>query len=98
MTIILLLTRSSFDPPAGHWGALQLVARYAELNIDKGAFTALLPAAGASSGASSFTLAVNWYPTPYIKYYASFERTTFQSELTTRPAENAMLIRAQLAF
>jgi phosphate-selective porin OprO/OprP len=91
--------RNNFDPPAGRWGALQLVARYAELHIDDAVFTAGLAAAGASRGAQSFTVGANWYPAAFIKYYATFERTVFDGDADgTRPAENVILFRAQVAF
>lgn len=90
---------NSFDPSMGHWGALQLVARYTELKIDRDAFAAGLAATGSSSKAKSFTIGANWYPAAYIKYYVTFERTTFGTDLTVaRPAEKVVLFRTQLAF
>jgi phosphate-selective porin OprO and OprP len=91
--------RNPFDPPGGKWGALQLLARYTELHVDPDAFTSGLAAAGASPVAKSFTVGANWYPAAYIKYYGTFERTTFApGALTTRPAENVILFRLQLGF
>jgi len=87
--------KDSFDPTNGKWGALQVLARYSELAVDQAAFAAGLAGAGASRVAQSFTLGVNWYPAAYIKYYATFERTVFSG---TRPAENVVLFRTQLAF
>jgi len=56
-------------------------------------------AANVSREARSFTIAANWYPTAYIKYYATFERTVFDgSPSGPRPAENVILVRAQLGF
>ena len=48
-----------------------------ELTVDDAAFTAGLAAASASRDAKSFTIGANWYPAAYIKYYATYERTTF---------------------
>jgi phosphate-selective porin OprO/OprP len=91
--------KSNFDPAKGHWGALQLVARYTTLRVDRAAFAAGLAAANASHEARSFTIAANWYPTAYIKYYATFERTVFDGNAHgPRPAENVILVRAQLGF
>jgi phosphate-selective porin OprO/OprP len=91
--------KHSFDPTKGHWGALQLLGRYTELTVDRAAFTAGLAAANASREARSFTIAANWYPTAYIKYYATFERTVFDGNAAgPRPAENVILVRAQLGF
>jgi phosphate-selective porin OprO/OprP len=88
-----------FDPGGGSWGAVQVVARYAELTIDNAAFTAGLAAEGASRRAQAFTVGVNWYPTAFVKYYATFERTVFDHRADgPRPAEDAILFRVQVAF
>jgi phosphate-selective porin OprO/OprP len=91
--------KHNFDPTNGHWGALQLLGRYTTLRVDRAAFTAGLAAANASREARSFTIAANWYPTAYIKYYVTFERTVFDGNAAgPRPAENVILLRAQLGF
>ena len=91
--------KNNFDPANGHWGALQLLGRYTVLTVDQAAFTAGLAAAGASREAKSFTIAANWYPNPYIKIYATFERTVFDGDASgPRPAENVVLFRTQLGF
>ena len=70
--------RLPFDPPAGNWGALQVVARYAVLDLDDDIFDAGFAAAGASEKAKQFTLGVNWYPASVFKYYLNYERTEFE--------------------
>lgn len=91
--------RISFNPPAGQWGALQLVARYAELHVDRGAFTSGFAAAGSSREARSYTVGANWYPNQFVKFYGNFERTLFDSGATgSRKAEHLVLFRAQIAF
>jgi phosphate-selective porin OprO and OprP len=91
--------RNSFDPANRAWGALQLLARYAALSVDDAAFTSGLAAPGASGDAKSLTLGVNWYPTAYVKYYATYERTVFDDDPNgQRQAENAIIFRVQLAF
>lgn len=109
-TVSLLLTgetatdrvvrpKNNFDPATGHWGALQLVARYTALTIDPKAFANSLAAATASPDAKSFTIAANWFPTAFIKYYMTFERTTFgKTAALARPAENVILFRTQISF
>jgi phosphate-selective porin len=92
-----------FDPESGEWGALQLVARYAELTVDRRAFDGGFAAIDANRRAHQFTLGVNWYPAAVVKYYVNFERTAFQggysgSAAVTRPPENVIFVRAQLAF
>jgi phosphate-selective porin OprO/OprP len=90
---------NNFDPPNHHGGALQIVARYADLKVDGDVFTAGLAGAGSSREAKAFTIGVNWFPAPYIKYYVTFERTTFDDHVAgSRPVENVLLFRTQLAF
>jgi phosphate-selective porin OprO/OprP len=86
-----------FDPSSGQWGALQLVARYSQLLVDPVAFAGGLVSATASRKASAFTVAANWYPAAFIKYYATYERTRFDGG-ALRPVEHAILFRAQVAF
>ncbi len=91
--------KNNFDPAAHHWGAFQILGRYTQLHVDAQAFDAGFAAAGASRLAQSFTLAANWYPNPYIKFYGTFERTTFDHNASgARHAENAVLFRSQLGF
>ena len=91
--------RASFDPAAGTYGALQVVARYSHVTIDESAFAAGLAAAGSSREADSFIVGVNWYPAYFIKYYATFEHTTFEGGLAPdRDPEDAIVFRAQVAF
>lgn len=87
----------AFDPSTGKWGALQLAARYSQLRVDPLVFTSGLAAATASRKASAFTIAANWYPAAFIKYYATFERTSFDGG-ASRPTENVILFRTQVAF
>ena len=89
--------KNPFDPTASKWGALQLIARYAELDVDAAAFDAGLVAAGASQKAKAATVGLNWYPVQYVKYYFTYERTSFEGP-TPRAIENTILFRVQVAF
>jgi len=88
---------NAFDPSSGKWGALQLVARYAELTVDRRAFDGGFAAADADRRAHQYTLGFNWYPAAVVKYYVNFERTTFEDGYA-RPPEDVFFVRAQLAF
>ena len=91
--------RNNFDPAAHHWGALQILGRFTRLNVDHQVFDAGFAAAGASRDAQSFTIAANWYPNPYVKFYGTFERTVFDHNgAGARHPENAILFRSQLGF
>jgi phosphate-selective porin OprO/OprP len=90
--------KRNFDPEAGRWGALQLLARYAVLKVDHQAFVAGLAAAGSAEEARSFGVGVDWYPNPYIKVYGTFERTAFPGDTHGRLAEHVITFRTQVAF
>ena len=91
--------RVNFDPTTGEWGAVQIVARVSQLKVDDAAFASALALAGSSREARAFIVGVNWYPAAFIKYYATFERTTFEGGLAPdRRPEHAIVVRAQVAF
>ncbi|HEV8394881.1 MAG TPA: porin [Vicinamibacterales bacterium] len=91
--------RHNFDPSAGEWGAVQVLARYTVLTVDRAAFTDGLADTRASRVARSWTLGVNWYPNPWVKWYATVERTTFEGgSPVARPDENVVFLRFQLGF
>jgi phosphate-selective porin OprO/OprP len=88
-----------FDPPTGKWGALQIVARYSELDVDDDLIGSGFAGAGAADKAKSFTVGVNWYPASVVKYYLNYERTDFEPGTEPdRPAENIILFRVQLVI
>jgi phosphate-selective porin OprO/OprP len=91
--------RTNFDFENGHFGALQVAARYHALKVDDRAFALNLAAAGASREAAAWTLGLNWYLTPNFKYVLNFERTVFDDgdEAARRP-ENALVFRTQVSF
>jgi len=91
--------KAPFDPSAGHWGAAQVVARYSHLEIDGETFVAGLAAAGASGRADQWTVGFNWFPTSFTKWYVNYERITFDKHVAgSRPIENVIVFRGQLAF
>lgn len=87
-----------FDPAKGQWGAVQILGRYTALRVDLAAASPSLASATASDRAHSFTLAVNWYPSAFIKYYATFERTAFGGGAARRPPERVVIVRTQIGF
>ncbi len=89
--------RNNFDPVNGRWGGIQLVGRYTVLTVDRKVFDLGLAGVNASRQARSFTVGANWFPTGFIKTYATFERTVFNG-YSNRPPENVVLFRSQLAF
>ncbi len=86
------------------WGALELVARYHELEIDDDAFVG-----GAASFAnpltavskeSAYGVGVNWYPWNTVKLSLNYEVTSFEGGAATgdRPDEQALLSRFAINF
>jgi phosphate-selective porin OprO/OprP len=96
--------RHPFNPHAGGWGAWQLVARYADLDIDNAAFPTFATA-GSASEAKAWSAGVNWYLNRDIRIDASFSRTTFEGGggtaglgPITRQPENTVFTRVQVSF
>jgi phosphate-selective porin OprO/OprP len=88
-----------FDPPLGKWGALQIVSRYARLALDQDIFPDGFGAVSTARRAREFTIGANWYPASVIKYYATYERTAFETGVPpARPVEHVVLFRIQLGI
>jgi phosphate-selective porin OprO/OprP len=100
--------KHSFDPRNGGWGALQVVARYAELDVDKAAFPNFANPATSASAAQAWAVGLNWYLNRNIRVNASYSRTTFTGGGTTTATtvpnavashpENVFFTRVQLSF
>lgn len=106
--------RHAFDPQHGQWGALQLAARWSELNIDDATFrnfgTAAKPVflyADPSKSvrkASSWGVGANWWLNQNMKIMADYEQTHFTggagtaTHVTDRQTERVFFTRFQLAY
>jgi phosphate-selective porin OprO and OprP len=91
--------RANFDFGNGHYGALQVAARYHTLRVDDRALTSGLAMAGSSRRADAWTVGLNWYLTGNFRYTFNFERTVFDGEPGgPRKAENALVLRTQVNF
>ena len=93
-----------FELGANHWGALQLVARYADLDIDNAAFPIYANPATSASEAKAWAVGLNWYLNRNIRVNASFSRTTFGGKINpaaatvVRQPEEVFFTRVQLGF
>ena len=56
-----VVPRRPFNPREGAWGALQLVGRYAELNLDRAAFPQFADPATSAGSAAAWSVGLNWY-------------------------------------
>ena len=91
--------RTNFDFGSGHWGAFQLAARYHQLTVDDRALSLGLVTAASSRKAEAWTLGLNWYLNPFIKYVVNFERTVFDGDSDgARRPEKAVVFRTQVNF
>ena len=89
-----------FNPFEGKWGALQLVGRWTEMDIDKSTFLLIDPNKSASH-ATAWTVGLNWFLNNNALIRADYEQTTFDggaSKGGDRPRESVFATRFQLAF
>jgi len=102
-----VVPRRPFNPHAGTWGALQLVGRYAKLNIDPAAFPEFADPATSAESAASWSIGLNWYLNRNVMVKTSFSHTRFNGgggagtsapATVTRQDENVLFTRIQLAF
>ena len=97
-----------FDLSRGHWGAWQLAARYAELDVDDKAFPTFADPRSSASGARSWAVGLNWYLNKNIRLMTSYSHTDFEgggkstasaaSGAVTHQDEDVWFTRFQLLF
>ncbi|OGG03990.1 MAG: hypothetical protein A3F83_01675 [Candidatus Glassbacteria bacterium RIFCSPLOWO2_12_FULL_58_11] len=89
-----------FNPRNGVWGAVELAARYHELQVDKAAFPVFADPAKAAGKAAALGVGVNWYLDRQLKVSAGYEQTAFDRGGATgdRESEKVLLIRFQVAY
>ena len=89
--------RANFDPDDGHFGAVQIAARYHALEVDRERLFGIA-APESSFEVRSWTIGANWFLTPNFKYVFNYERTSFDRESDGRATENAFVFRTQVNF
>jgi phosphate-selective porin OprO/OprP len=93
----------NFDPLKNKWGALQLAARWSELDVDNSTFLLLDPSKSATK-AKAWTVGANWYLNRNAIIRADYENVSFSggagtaARVTDRPNEQVFTTRFQLAF
>ena len=90
-----------FDLKEGGWGALEIAARYGELDIDDDAFPVFANPSSAASKAKGLGLGVNWHLNRQIKVTVNYEHTTFEggaADGADRPSEDFVVTRFQHSF
>lgn len=94
---------TTFTPRGTGWGALELKARYHELEIGDEAFVGAIPFAdplAASQKASAWAVGFNWYLSQNVKWVFDYESTKFDGGTPTgdRTDEDVIFGRVQIAF
>lgn len=101
-----VVPRHPFDPRAGQWGAWQVVARYAQLNVDRDAFPTFANPAGSATSAAAWSVGLNWWLNRNVRLLASYSHTDFEGGgaganppgSVTKQDENVFFTRVQAAF
>src|SRR5262245_18290069 len=91
---------SSFDPFAGTFGALELVARYGQADFDDAGQRAGLITATSPEAADAWGIGVDWYLNRFTKLMLDYEHTAFDAFGTApdRDDEGVIVGRLQLAY
>ena len=92
--------KKPFDLKEGTWGALEIAARYGELDVDDDAFPAFASPTSSASKAKGLGLGVNWHLNKQIKVVVNYEHTTFEGGATDgdRLSEDFVVTRFQHSF
>lgn len=96
-----------FSIKEGGWGAWQLVARYAQLDIDRDAFPLYSDPSTSARTAGTWSIGLNWWLNRNLRVLSSFSHTDFRGgggsgasapAPITRQDENVLFTRMQLSF
>jgi phosphate-selective porin OprO/OprP len=98
-----LVPKNAFNPREGHWGALQLVGRISELDVDDATFPTFSNPDTSASRARAWAVGLNWYLNRNLRINTSFSRTTFSGgngskAVVTAQPEQVVFTRMQFAF
>jgi phosphate-selective porin OprO and OprP len=92
-----------FDPRKNQWGAVQIVGRYADLDVDNKAFPIFANPDTSASSAHAWSAGVNWFLNKNIRVNASYSHTIFNGgngvgATVTKNPEDVLFTRVQLVF
>ncbi len=98
-----VIPKNAFSLSDHHWGALEVVARISNLNIDDAIFDPTLPfanPANSATEANAWTLGLNWYLNRNIRTSLNFIQTDFKGGTSQllKQNENALFARVQLTY
>jgi phosphate-selective porin OprO/OprP len=94
------MPKKPFDLHEGGFGAIELVARYGELDMDPASFPTYASLTTSVQNAKAWGVGVNWHFTRQVKVMVDYEHTTFKRGAATgdREPENAVITRFQTSF
>jgi phosphate-selective porin len=90
-----------FDPTRGHWGAVEILGRYARLTVDTAAFAdAFADRTKSARQATATAVGITWTWNAAVRWQLNYERTIFRGGAPKgdREPERALLAEAQVVF
>ena len=102
-----VVPKANFNPSAGTWGAFEVVARFANLDIDNDAFTdpdgagaavSLANPNNAATEVTTYGLGLNWYLSKSVRIGANVFQSNFKLAPGAAPAANTVLTDDETAF
>jgi phosphate-selective porin OprO/OprP len=89
-----------FDRAAHTYGAVEIAARYSELQIDEDAFPLFANPASSASSAKAWAVGLNWYLNKNLRWMLDYERTTFEGGAASGDREDESIVfnRFQVSF
>jgi len=89
------------DPSQGHWGALEIAARYHELHLDDDTFPTFSDPTVSAKVARAAGGQLSWYASRTLKIAATYEQSWFEGGAAggaDRPTEKLLETRVQLLY
>lgn len=90
--------KTNFNPSAGTWGAFEVVARFAQVDIDDDAFPVFSNPNNSATEVNSFGLGLNWYLTKSVRAGFNVFKKNFKLAPGAAPAANSVLSDDELAL
>jgi len=91
-----------FDPAAGAWGAWELAARYAVVDLDSNADSAVVANRVRGGEQAIWSLGVNWFPNPAVKFMLGVQDVSIERRSASGASLDqdyrAVNLRSQFAF
>ncbi|HYD85588.1 MAG TPA: porin [Opitutus sp.] len=88
-----VVPKSDFNLSAGTWGAFEVVARVAQLDVDDAAFPVFASPATSANEASSFGVGLNWYLSKAAMLKLDYYQTDFGFNAVAPAVSNTPFLR-----